>query len=184
MSLEIAAEEADIGEMVLPSYLLDALTSALELHLQLENDVLVDDGLGGVSCHLAHDVGEILGGDVHLVGIIVDIPRQFVVFLQEHHEATEQFSNSIRLYVVGTILRISLQVLVEADEECFQLAEYQLGDARAFRLVEIDFEQGKHAVDDVGDHWGVLATAVFSQGGIDGLLQLETCFPKQRRVVF
>ena len=126
MSLEIAAEEADIGEMVLPSYLLDALTCAFELHLQLEDDVLVDDGLGGMPRHLAHDVGEILGGDVHLVGIIVDIPRLFVVFLQEHHEAIEQFSNPIRLYIVRAILRISLQVLVEADEECFQLAEHQL----------------------------------------------------------
>ena len=48
MLLEISAEETDVGEMKLPGHLLDALRSSLKMHLELQNHVLVDDGLGGM----------------------------------------------------------------------------------------------------------------------------------------
>ena len=73
MLLEIAAEETDIGKMKLPSHLLDALRGPLKMQLELQNHVLVDDGLGGMPRHLVHDVGEILRRDIHLFGIIVYI---------------------------------------------------------------------------------------------------------------
>ena len=69
MLLEITTEETDIGKMKLPSHLLDALRSSLKMHLNLQNHVLVDDGLGGMPSYLVHDVGEIFRGDIHLVGI-------------------------------------------------------------------------------------------------------------------
>ena len=74
MLLEIPAEETDVGEMKLPSHLLDALRSSLKMHLELQNHVLIDDGLGGMPRHLVHDVGEIFRRDIHLFGIIVHIP--------------------------------------------------------------------------------------------------------------
>lgn len=74
MLLEIAAEETDVGEMKLPSHLLDALRASLKMQLELQNHVLVDDGFGSVPRHLVHDVGEIFRGDIHLFGIIVHIP--------------------------------------------------------------------------------------------------------------
>lgn len=58
MLLEISAEETDVGEMKLPGHLLDALRSSLKMHLELQNHVLVDDGLGGMPRYLIHDVGE------------------------------------------------------------------------------------------------------------------------------
>lgn len=73
MFFEISAEETRIRKMIFPCYLLNALAAPLELHLELEDDILIDDGLGRVPRHLPHDIGEILGGDVHEVGIIVDI---------------------------------------------------------------------------------------------------------------
>ena len=74
MLLEISAEETDVGEMKLPGHLLDALRSSLKMHLELQNHVLVDDGLGGMPRHLTHNVGEIFRRDIHLFGIIVHIP--------------------------------------------------------------------------------------------------------------
>ena len=69
MLLEITTEETDIGKMKLPSHLLDALRSSLKMHLELQNHVLVDDGLGGMPRHLVHDVGQIFRRDIHLDGI-------------------------------------------------------------------------------------------------------------------
>ena len=68
------SEGTDIGKMKLPSHLLDALRSSLKMHLELQNHVLVDDGLGGMPRYLVHYVGEIFRGDIHLFGIIVHIP--------------------------------------------------------------------------------------------------------------
>ncbi len=59
--------------MIFPCYFLDALLTAMQLHLDLQYDILVNDGLWGVSRHLSHDVGEIFGRNVHQVGIIIDI---------------------------------------------------------------------------------------------------------------
>ena len=73
MLLEISAEETDVGKMKLPSHLLDALRASLKMQLELQNHVLIDDGLGGMPRHLVHDVGEILRRDIHLFGIIVHI---------------------------------------------------------------------------------------------------------------
>ena len=69
MLLEISAEETDVGEMKLPGHLLDALRASLKMQLELQNHILIDDGLGGMPRHLVHDVGEIFRGDIHLVGI-------------------------------------------------------------------------------------------------------------------
>ena len=74
MLLEIAAEETDVGKMKLPSHLLDALRASLKMQLELQNHVLIDDGLGGMPRHLTHNVGEIFRGDIHLGSIIVHIP--------------------------------------------------------------------------------------------------------------
>ena len=52
-----------------PSHLLDALRASLKMQLELQNHILIDDGLGGMPRHLVHDVGEIFRGDIHLVGI-------------------------------------------------------------------------------------------------------------------
>ena len=60
--------------MKLPSHLLDALRASLKMQLELQNHVLIDDGLGSMPRHLVHDVGEIFRGDIHLFGIIVHIP--------------------------------------------------------------------------------------------------------------
>ena len=69
MLLEIAAEETDVGKMKLPSHLLDALRASLKMQLELQNHVLVDDGLGGMPRHLTHNVGQIFRGDIHLGSI-------------------------------------------------------------------------------------------------------------------
>ena len=69
MLLETSAEETDVGEMKLPGHLLDALRSSLKMQLELQNHVLVDDGLGGMPRYLVHDVGQIFRRDIHLVGI-------------------------------------------------------------------------------------------------------------------
>lgn len=47
--------------MIFPCYFLDALLTAMQLHLDLQYDILVDDGLWGVSRHLSHDVVRYLG---------------------------------------------------------------------------------------------------------------------------
>ena len=73
MLLEISAEETDVGKMKLPSHLLDALRASLKMQLELQNHILIDDGLGGMPRHLVHDVGEIFRGDIHLFGKIVHI---------------------------------------------------------------------------------------------------------------
>lgn len=73
MLLEIAAEETDVGEMKLPGHLLDALRSPLKMHLELQNHILIDDGLGGMPRHLVNDIGQIFRRDIHLFGIIVHI---------------------------------------------------------------------------------------------------------------
>lgn len=44
--------------MKLPSHLLDALRASLKMQLELQNHVLVNDGLGGMPRYLIHDVGE------------------------------------------------------------------------------------------------------------------------------
>lgn len=183
MFFEVSAEEAGIGKMILPGNLLDALRSALELHLGLQDNVLVDDDLGRVTGYLANDVGEIFRGNVHQRGVIVDVAGELVITLHQHHEMIEEFTHTIRLHLVGTILRIALQVLVETNEECLQLAEHQLGDAGAFRLVEINLQQGKHVVDDIGNHGRILAASVFTQGGIHRLLKLQARLTKQGRIV-
>ena len=93
--LEISAKEADVGKMIFPSHFLDALSATLELHLQLQDDVLVNYGLWCVTCHLTHDVGEIFGSDVHQAGVVADVSRLLIVALHKHHEAIEQLSHSI-----------------------------------------------------------------------------------------
>ena len=52
---------------------------------------------------------------------------------------------------------------MEADEEGFELAEHEAGQAGALCLAEVDTKQLKHAVDDVGDDGRVLAAAVLAQ---------------------
>ena len=74
MLLEISAEETDVGEMKLPGHFLDALRSSLKMQLELQNHVLVDDGLGGMPRYQVHDVSEIFRRDTHLGSIIVHIP--------------------------------------------------------------------------------------------------------------
>ena len=56
MFLEITAEEAGVCKMIFPRHFLDALRTALELHLELQNHILVDDGLRRMVRYLAHDV--------------------------------------------------------------------------------------------------------------------------------
>lgn len=46
MLFEIPTEETDVGKMKLPSHLLDALRASLKMQLELQNHVLIDDGLG------------------------------------------------------------------------------------------------------------------------------------------
>lgn len=156
MFLEIAAEEAGISKMIFPCHLLDALGGALELHLQLEHHILVDDNFGRMTRYLPHDIRKILGGDVHLLGIIVDISRFLVIAFHEHHEAVEEFPHPVRFHLVGTVLRIALQIFVEPYEEGLELIEYQLRDAGTVVLLEIEPEEGKHAVDDMGNHGRIL----------------------------
>ena len=60
MFLEITAEEAGVCKMIFPCHFLDALRTALELHLELQNHILVDDGLRRMVRYLAHDVRQIL----------------------------------------------------------------------------------------------------------------------------
>ena len=56
MFFEITAEEAGVCKMIFPCHFLDALRTALELHLELQNHILVDDGLRRMVRYLAHDV--------------------------------------------------------------------------------------------------------------------------------
>ena len=176
MFLEIAAEEAGIGKMIFPRHLLDALGGALELHLQLEHHILVDDDFGRMARYLPHDIRQILGGDVHLLGIIVDISRFLVIAFHQHHEAVEEFPHPVRFHLVGAVLRIALQIFVEPNEEGLELIEYQLRDAGTVVLLEIEPEEGKHAVDDMGNHGRILPTSVLAQGRINRLFELQTGF--------
>lgn len=43
MLFEVAAEEGEVGEVVVPGDLLDGILGVAELELQLQNDVMVDD---------------------------------------------------------------------------------------------------------------------------------------------
>ena len=117
MLLEISAEETDVGEMKLPCHLLDALRAALELHLELQNHVLVNDGFGSVPRYLTHDICKILGRDIHLSCIIIHISRNLKIPFQQHHKPIEQFSYPIRLHFIRMILRIALKILMKTDEE-------------------------------------------------------------------
>ena len=72
--LEITAEETGVGEVVFPCNLLDALLAEMELHLQLEDDILVNDGLGSMGSDLAHDIGKVFGRYIHQGSIVIDIP--------------------------------------------------------------------------------------------------------------
>ncbi len=184
MFLEIAAEEAGIGKMIFPRHLLDALGGALELHLQLEHHILVDDDFGCMPRYLSHDIRKILGGDVHLLGIIVDISRLLVIAFHEHHEAVEEFPHPVRFHLVGTVLRIALQIFVEPYEEGLELIEYQLRDAGTVVLLEIESEERKHALDDMGNHGRILPASVLAQGRINRLFQLQTGFAQQRWIIF
>lgn len=183
MFLVVAAEEAGIGKVVFPCYLLYALRRALQLRLYLQYDVLVYYRLGRVVGHLAHDVGEILRRDVHLRGVVVDVARQFVVAFHESHEEIEQFAHAVRLHLVGAVVGVALHIFVEADEERLELAVHELGEAGAVGLVEINFQQGEHAVDDMRHHGRVLSASVFAQGRIHGVLQLQACLAQERRAV-
>ena len=184
MLLEIEAEEAHIGEMILPRHLLDALRGPFQLHFELENDILVNDCLGSVSRHLTNDIREVFRGDVHMLSIVIHIPRNFEITFHQHHKAVEEFSYPIRFHFVGAILRITLQVFVKTNEKRFQLTKHQLGDASTLRLVEIHLQQGKHRIDDVRHHRRILTATVFSQGRIHRLLQLQACLTKQTRIIF
>lgn len=96
--------------------MLDAQTGALELHFQLQDGVLVDDGLGGMLRHLLYDVSKILRCDVHFFSIIPHVARRLIVPFHEHHEAIEQFSDSVGLHFIRPKLRISLQIFMKSDK--------------------------------------------------------------------
>ena len=61
MLLEITAEEADIRKMIFKGNLLDTHIGALQLHLQLQDNVLVDNAFGRMAGNLANYIGEIFG---------------------------------------------------------------------------------------------------------------------------
>ena len=65
MFFVVPAEETCVGEVVIPCYLLDALRGVLQLHLYLQNYVLVDYRLWSVVGDLSHYKRKILRGDVH-----------------------------------------------------------------------------------------------------------------------
>lgn len=179
MFFVVPTEETRVGEVVIPRYLLDALGSALQLHLDLQYDVLVDYCLGRVVGHLPHDGGEVLGRDIHLCGVVVHIARQFVVALHKHHEKVEELAHTVRLHLIGTVLRIALQILMETYEESLELAKHQLRYAGAVGLVEIYSQQRKHAVDDACHDGRVLTATILTKGGVDGLLQLKACLTQE-----
>lgn len=129
--------------------------------------------------HLPHDGCEVLGRDIHLCGVVVHITRQLVVTLHKHHEEVEEFAHTVRLHLVGTVLRIALQILVETDEESLELTKHQLRYAGAVGLVKINSQQCEHAVDDACHDGRVLAATILTKGGVDGLLQLKTCLTQE-----
>lgn len=110
-----------------------------------------------------YDVGEIFGGDVHLVGIVIHIPRQFVIPFDEACKLVEEFLHPPWFSFLGPILRISEQIFVKSDEECFQLQQHQLGEAATFLLVKINFQQTEHVVDDTRHDGRVLTATVFAE---------------------
>ena len=95
MFLEIAAEEAGVGKLIFPCYLLDALLAVVELHLYLQRDVLVYDGLWGMARDLFHYICKVFGRDVHELGVVLHISGEFVVALHELHEEVEELSHTV-----------------------------------------------------------------------------------------
>ena len=89
-----------------------------------------------MSRHLTDNVGEIFRGDIHQGSIVVDIPRQLVVTLHQHHKMVEKFTHPIRLHLIRTKLWIALEIFMKAYEKSLQLAKHQLGDTRTLRLLE------------------------------------------------
>ena len=181
--LEITAEEAHVGEVIVAGQLLDALRRTLQLHLDLQHGVLVDDALRRMARHLAHDVSEVFRGDAHQGGVVGHVSRPLIIPFEQHHEAAEQLAHPIRLHAIRHGVGVAPQILVKPDEEGLQLIEHQLREAGTLGLLEIDPEQGEHAVDEAADNGRVLPTAILAQGGIDRMLDLQAGLAQERGAV-
>ena len=86
---EVAAEEGEVGEVVLVADLLHRLRGVLDGGLELQDDEVIDDLLGSAAVVHAAYAAEVLGGDVEPLGIGVDGVELLAVVVDKEHELVE-----------------------------------------------------------------------------------------------
>lgn len=163
MLLEIAAEEREVAEMILPRQLLGRLALRAQRQLELQDDILVDERLGRVAAHPARDEVEILRRDVQQRGIVGHVARLAEAVLHLHHKPAEQLAHTRTALLVLALARTAVHVVVESDEERLELQQHELVEADAVGLAEIHAEQGEHIVDYLRQHGRLGAAAVGTQ---------------------
>ncbi len=147
-ALEVASEETLAGEVVFHTDRLDVALVAVERLLDGEDDVLVD-GLGsGEPRELVHDGGQVFGGDVQLIGIVLHGAFLPVLLVEQVEELLEDMILSGILDVVDDVL-----LLGEGEElgdvGCLIGTEHDLLQRIVLALMltldaQVAIEQGAH----------------------------------------
>ena len=86
VALEVFPEERDVGEVQRVGYLLDSQFGGLQLGLRIFDDECRYDVGQGSSCSFLDGSAQVLGREVHFIGIKRDVPLGFVVFYHDTYQ--------------------------------------------------------------------------------------------------
>ena len=103
---------------------------------------------------------EVFRRDIEGFGIVCHVARLAVAIFEHTHEAVEELSRARTPLFGVLLLRIAVEIIVEAEKESLKLEHHQLVETDAAILPEINTEQGEHIGYDIREHLRLRAAAV------------------------
>ena len=174
MRAEVAREGALVGEVEVGGNLFQAALRGAHGELQSQHDILVDDAFRRNARLAAHDDAQILARDVHALGVVVHLVTLMKFLLKQLHEAVEQFVGALCALVAQVGARVSLQIVVEPEEERLQLQRHDAVGERVVLYGEVEPEDAEHAAHHLPYQRRIAAASVGFQRVVDGVLHVQT----------
>ena len=164
---EGAAEEGEVGEVVLVADLLHRLRGVLDGGLELQDDEVVDDLLGSAAVVHAAYAAEVLGGDVEPLGIGVDGVEFLAVVVDKEHELVEDAERGGAGHL-GTVLgaEVGGALVAHAQHETTEHAYALLVLAHGVLVAQEHVEEVVDGVEGGGDVFAFLEEELVHRAGV------------------